>query len=99
MKKRSTGRHELYTLSSAYDCVKEFPQKNRNKNGFDALLRKIHVTGTVDRKPGSGRLVLSQENAPQTHSTRRTTRQISRETGVSRTTVNRIIHKNLNLKF
>ena len=90
--------------------MKEFPQKNCNKNGLDALLHKIRATGTVDRKPGSGRprsartlqnvdavhnLVLSQENAPRTH---RTTRQISQETGVSRTTVSRIIHKNLKLK-
>ena len=40
-------------------------------------------------------LVLSQENAPQTH---RTTRQIERETGASRRTVGRIIHEDVHLK-
>jgi len=74
------------------------------------LLRKIRATAGVDRKPGSGRprsvripenintmrdLVLSQENAPQTH---RRTRQIERETGVSCRTVGRIIHDDLQLK-
>jgi inhibitor of nuclear factor kappa-B kinase subunit alpha len=95
---------------SSRRLLKEFPQKVWNKNGLDVLLRKIRSTGTVDRQPGSGRprtvrtpenidavydLVLSQEDAPQTH---RTTRQIARETAISRTTVHRIIHKDLKLK-
>jgi len=86
-------------------------QKGWNKNGLDVLLRKIRATAGVDRlQPGSGRprlvrtpdnintihdLVLSLENAPQTH---QTTRQIERETGVSRRTVGRIIHDDLQLK-
>ena len=80
------------------------------KNGLDKLLRKIRATDSVDRKPGSGRprsmrtaekidavqdLVLSQEDRPQTH---RSTRQISRETGISQPTVVRIIHEDLKLK-
>ena len=95
---------------SSRTLIKEFPQKGWNKNGLDVLLCKIQATAGVDRKPGSGRprsvrtpenintvhdLVLSQENAPQTH---RTTRQIERETGVSRRTVGRIIHDDLQLK-
>lgn len=95
---------------SSRRLLKEFPQKVWNKNGLDVLLRKIRSTGTVDRQPGSGRprtvrtpenidavhdLILSQEDAPQTH---RTTRQIARETAISRTTVRRIIHKDLKLK-
>ena len=95
---------------SSRRLIKEFPQKGWNKNGLDVLLRKIRTTGGVDRKPGSGRprsvrtpenidtvhdLVLSQENAPQTH---RTTHQIEKETGVSRRTVGRIIHDDLQLK-
>ena len=40
-------------------------------------------------------LVLSQEDRPGTH---RTIRQVSRETGISRTSVHRIIHKELQLK-
>ena len=69
---------------SSLRLIKEFPQKGLNKNGLDVLLRKIRATAGVDRKPGSGRprsvrtpenintvhsLVLSQENAPQTHRT------------------------------
>ena len=67
-------------------------------------------SGTTGRRPGSGRprsartdenidavneLVLSQEGAPNTH---RTTRQIARETQVHRSSVRRIIHKDLRLK-
>ena len=40
-------------------------------------------------------LVLSQEDQPGTH---RTIRQVSRETGISQTSVHRIIHKELQLK-
>ena len=40
-------------------------------------------------------LVLSQEDAPRSH---RTTRQIRRETGISQTSVMRIIHEDLQLK-
>lgn len=80
---------------SSRRLLKEFPQKVWNKNGLDVLLRKIRSTGTVDRQPGSGRpctvrtpenidavhdLILSQEDAPQTH---RTTRQIARETAIT----------------
>jgi len=90
--------------------IKEFPNKGWKKNGLDKLLRKIRATDSVDRKPGSGRprsmrteekidavhdLVLSQEDSPQTH---RSTRQISRETGISQRTVVRIIHEDLKLK-
>jgi len=73
-------------------------------------LRKLRVTGTVDRRPGSGRLrsacteenietvddlVLSQEDKPQTH---RTVREFSQETGIHRSSVSWIICKDLCLK-
>jgi len=73
------------------------------------LLRKIDATDSVERCSGSGRprtvrvpdvianvqdLVLSQENAPKTHSSQR---RISRRTGVSLGSVNRIIRKDLRL--
>ena len=95
---------------SSRRLIKEFPQKGWNKSSLDKLLRKVRATGSADRKPGSGRkrsmrtpenidavhdLVLSQENAPQTH---RTTRQIAREIGMSRRTVGRVIHDDLQLK-
>ena len=95
---------------SSRRLIKEFPNNGWNKNGLDKLLRKIRATDSVDRKPGSERprsmrtaekieavqdLVLSQEDRPQTH---RSTRQISRETGISQRTVVRIIHEDLKLK-
>jgi hypothetical protein len=78
--------------------------------GLKTLLKKLRQTGNTDRKKGSGRpkstrteeninaveeLILSQENKPQTHST---TRQIARLTGVSQSSVTRIVHMDLSLK-
>ena len=74
------------------------------------LLKRFREYGTTDRQPGSGRpktartaekivavddLILSQDGAPQTH---RTTRQIARETEIHRSSVSRIVHKDLGLK-
>jgi len=65
----------------------------------------MRETGTTDRQPGSSGprtsrtaenidavndLELSQEGAPGTH---KTTHQIAKETGISRRSVGRIIHK------
>ena len=94
---------------SAAQLLSEFPEKNWTRGGLDYLLHKIDETGSVDRKKGSGRpksvrtesnieevneLILSQENAPSSHST---PREISRTTGISRTSVRRIIKEDLNL--
>src|SRR6218665_3714232 len=109
-----SSEHEIFIKNlvllkgySSRRLIKEFPQKGWNKNGLDVLLRKIRKT---DRQPGSGRprsvripenidavndLVLSQEGAPQAH---RRTRQIQREIGMSKETVYRIIHDDLQLK-
>jgi len=87
---------------SSHRLIKEFPQKGWNKNGLDVLLCKIWATAGVDCKPRPRsvrtpenintihNLVLSQENALQTH---RTIRQIERETGVSRSTMGTGKHK------
>ena len=95
---------------SSRQFLREFPEKHWTRSGLDKLLRKIRVTGSVDRVIGSGRrrssrtqenvglvgdLILSQEDAPNTH---RSTRQISRETGIHQSSVVRIIHKDLQLK-
>jgi len=63
-----------------------FPNKNWTLGGLKTLLRKIDATDSVERRSGSGRprtvrvpdvianvqdLVLSQENAPKTHSSQR----------------------------
>jgi transposase len=100
-------------LSKGYGArrlLSEFPDKGWKRGSIDSLLIKIRKTGSIDRQPGSGRprsvrineniekvneLVLSQEEMPKTH---RTTRQISRETGIHRSTVHRIIHRDLKLK-
>jgi len=80
----------------------KFPERTWTKRGVNKLLKKLRDTGTVDRRPGSGRprsarteenietvndLVLSQENKPHTY---RTVREISRETGIHRCTQNAI---------
>jgi hypothetical protein len=92
--------------------ISMFPDKQWSLGGLKKLIRKIDDTGKVDRRsaPGSGRprtarlddkidevddLVLSQDNAPMTHSSQR---QIARQTGISLTSVNRIIKNDLRLK-
>lgn len=89
--------------------LKEFPNKNWSVNSLNKLLQKIDRTGSVDRKPGSGKtrktrttlnvdsveeLVLSQEDAPGTH---RTIRQMARELDISRSSVHRIVKRDLKL--
>lgn len=102
----------LYLIKgySSRKLISEFPMKNWKRASLDRLLKKLRITGSTDRKKGSGRprtvctretvqmieeLVLSQENQPQTHCS---TRQISREAGVSQSSVVRIIHHDLGLK-
>ena len=85
---------------SAKQLVTEFPSKGWNVFSIHKLLRKLRVTGSVDRRPDSGiglvdELVLSQQDKPQSH---RTVGEISRETGIHRSSVNRIVHKDLHLK-
>lgn len=100
-------------LIKGYGSLKlmsEFPEKNWKRRGLDKLLKKLRETGTAERRKGSGRpksarteenvsaveqLALSQEGQPQTH---RSVRQISRETGIPRSSVCRIIHEDLGLK-
>src|SRR6218665_2398214 len=89
--------------------LKEFWNKGWCLSSVIKLLKKIDETGTVERKPGSGkkrttrtvenvelveRLALNQENAPGTH---RTVRQISRYIGIPKTAVHEIISKDLKL--
>lgn len=90
--------------------LNEFPQKRWSLSGLNKLIRKIDTTGTVTRRPGSGRrptvrtvdnindveaLVLSQDDKPQTH---RTQRQIARELGISQPSVSNIVKRDLRLK-
>ena len=90
--------------------INEFPAKGWKKTTANDFVKRLKETGSTTRKSGSGRprtvrtvaninkvnnLVLSQEDAPQTH---RTTRQIARETGIHRSSVVRIIRDELLLK-
>lgn len=90
--------------------LKEFPTKPWSLTAVKKLLVKIDTTGSVSRQVGSGRplsactndncaivanLVLSQEDNPGTH---RTIREIEKETSIHRSSIHRIIHKQLSLK-
>ena len=89
--------------------ISEFPAKGWKKTTVNDFLKRLKETGST-WKSGSGRprtvwtianisavndLALSQEDAPQTH---RTTRQITRETGIHRSCVVRIIRDELRLQ-
>jgi transposase len=90
---------------TAYNIVKQHPQKNWKLCTVQRLLAKLKTTGTTDRKPGSGRpitastdenvaavedLILSQEDAPSSHVP---PRKIAKGLGISRSTVLRIRKK------
>jgi hypothetical protein len=93
----------------AKKLLREFPNRGWSLSSLKFLLKKIDETGTTHRKPGSGKkrtartaenvssveeLILSQENEPGTH---RTVRQISREIGIPKTVVHKIISNDLKL--
>jgi hypothetical protein len=104
---------KVLRLEKGYNAQRfltEFANKHWSRRALYSLIAKIDATGVADRKKNPGRprnirideninaveeLVLSQEDAPGTH---RTGRQIARETGISRTSVMRIIHKDLSLQ-
>jgi len=94
---------------NVWTLLSEFPHKNWSRPALYRLIAQIDATGSAVKKQGSGRsrtgrsndniadveeLVLSQENAPCTH---KTVRQIARETGIDKSSVHRIIHKDLHL--
>jgi len=90
--------------------LKEFASKNWKVGSLNKLLKKIDSTGSIARRPGSGRrrsartaekvdqvgdLVQSQDDHPQTHKSQR---QIARRLNISQRTVGRIIRNDLHLK-
>ena len=74
--------------------ISEFPAKGWKKTTENDFLKRLKETGSTTRRPRTVRtvannstdndLVLSEEDAPQTH---RTTRQIARETGIHHSSV------------
>jgi len=92
---------------NANQLDREFPSDRQRPK---VVAKATGYTGMVDRRPDSGKrrstrtadntdlvdeVALSQEDKPQS---RRTVREISRETGIHRSSVTRIIHKDLRLK-
>jgi len=90
--------------------ITEFPNKAWSKTSLNRLYAKIDADGTIARKSGSGRpksertvlnirrvseLICSQEDNPQSH---KSPREIERETGISRRTVQRIVKQDLQLQ-
>ena len=90
--------------------ISEFPAEGLKKTTVNAFLKRLKETCSTTRESGSGRprtirtvanisavndLVLSQEDALQTHPT---TRQTATETGIHRSFVVRIIRDELRLK-
>src|ERR1700743_1908789 len=99
---------KVLRMEKGYTCWKflnEFPGKNWNRRALYRLIAQIDAVGNAGRKQGRGRprsgrseanietdqdMILSQDDAPCTH---RTFCQISRETGISKSSVHHIIHK------
>src|SRR6218665_3269979 len=94
----------------AKQLIKDFPDRGWTLGGLKKLLRKIDLTGSSERRAGSGRprtarknenieqaqeLVLSQEDKPQSHLT---IREISREVGIYKTSKHKIVQQDLALK-
>ena len=95
---------------SLNQILKEYPNRNWKKSTVIRFLKKLRETGSAERRPGSGRpkcartqenieavedLVLSQEGRPGTSCSQR---QVAKRTGISRSSVRRIIKKDLQLK-
>jgi len=74
--------------------ISEFPKKTWSRRGLQNFLRRLRMTGSIERAPGSGRprmvrtaenvhaveeLVQSEEDRPQSHLS---TRQISSKFGL-----------------
>ena len=89
---------------------KMFPEKQWSDGGLNSLLKRIQQTNSIERKKGSGRpkssctqenieivedLILSQEDKPGTHLSQR---KIAKQSGIHRSTVQRISSKILKLK-
>src|SRR4051812_9947854 len=86
---------------NSFQMIKEFPNRGWNKSMLNRLIQKIDATGTSSRKtperirtartPANiarvSELPCSQDDDP---GTSKSSREIQRETGISRSTVRRI---------
>src|SRR6185436_1687173 len=88
----------------------EFPNKAWSIASVSRVINNIDNNNTTERKPGSGRprsartqqniervseLICSQDDDPHSH---KSPREIQRETGISRSSVQRIVKQDLHLK-
>jgi len=87
--------------------LSEFSDSGWKVANIDNLLKRIHKTGTIflsDNQAAADRVrlvaveefVLSQVDKPKRH---RSAREISHETAILRSSVHRIIHRDLQLKM
>lgn len=101
-----------YRLEKKYGrkrFMKEFPNRGWTLGGLRKLIKKIDQTGDIERQKGSGRprsvrteeniekveaLILSQEDDPGNHLSQH---EIARETGINRSSVERIAKLDLGL--
>ena len=88
----------------AQRLLSELPDKGWQLGSINTLVKRIRKTGIIIRQPGSGRprssiavedFVLSREDKPKRH---RSAREILHETAILRSSVHRIIHRDLQLK-
>ena len=90
---------------SAYKTWKDYSSKNWNYTSFKRLLKRFKDSGTMNRKEGSDQprsvttkektdlieeRICSQEEAPHTHLT---PRKIAKQTGISRSSIRRMIKR------
>lgn len=93
----------------SWRMMKEFPNKSWKRRSIDNVIKKIDREDTTDRKPGSGRpksvrtdanielvseLICSQDDKPHSH---KSPREIQRVTGISHSSIQRIVKKDLAL--
>ena len=92
--------YRVDTHYSARKLLNDFPDNGWTLGGLHWLLKKIDDTGSLERRTGSGRpktsrteenlqigekLILSQEDQPQTH---KSLREIEMDTGIPKSMVN-----------
>jgi len=100
-------------LEKRLECVKNdvrISVTKMEKSTLCDLIKRIDETGKIDRQKGSGRprsartatniqavgdLICSQEDRP---GTSKSLREIERETGISQSSIRRIVKKDLRLK-
>jgi len=92
----------LLKAYGAKRLIKESPTKNWKKTTLSDFMKRLRDTGSAERRTARtdninavDELVLSQEDAPQSH---HTTQQIDRETWIHHSSVFRIIRQDLRLK-